>query len=355
MMDYRIEQLRFQLREDPASRVFYQLGELLRRTGAHEEAITVLRSGLDHHPEYVAAWVSLGRALFEVGRYAESARALSRALELDPENAVAAQMLGRCGVRRGDWEEAVRGFALAVELIPGDEELVAELESARAHLPPETAPEESEVPDAGPGGVPGAEPVPDDEPAEEPYPAGQATAAGRPREEPYPAGQATAAGRPREVVMVSEEDPFAVGPKGDTGVFLVGGEIFESGEVQEEPGDGTDEVPEAVPEPDEVPVAGGPTRPIPVPSPDVEPGTGRELPLPTVTLARLALEQGDLGLAEETTRAVLDRDPDSEAARELLEEIRAARAAVPSSGREARVRRLETWLAGIRKAAERTT
>ena len=133
-MDYRIEQLRFQLREDPSSRAFYQLGELLRRAGDRAEAVEVLRAGLGHHPEYVAAWVSLGRTLYEMERFGESAEALSRALELDPENAVAAQMLGRCGVRLEDWELAVRGFSLAVELIPGDEDLEAELESARARL-----------------------------------------------------------------------------------------------------------------------------------------------------------------------------------------------------------------------------
>ena len=35
-MDYRIEQLRFQLREDPTSRVFARLGEALRRIGIDE-------------------------------------------------------------------------------------------------------------------------------------------------------------------------------------------------------------------------------------------------------------------------------------------------------------------------------
>ena len=62
-MDYRIEQLRYLLREDPSSRIFFQLGELLRREGDAAEAVEVLESGLERHPRYVAAWVSLGRVL----------------------------------------------------------------------------------------------------------------------------------------------------------------------------------------------------------------------------------------------------------------------------------------------------
>ena len=58
-MDYRLEQLRFQLREDPSSRLFFQLGELLRKEGRLEEAVGVLEEGLEKHPRYVAAWVSL--------------------------------------------------------------------------------------------------------------------------------------------------------------------------------------------------------------------------------------------------------------------------------------------------------
>ena len=43
-----------------------------------------------------------------------------------------------------------------------------------------------------------------------------------------------------------------------------------------------------------------------------------ELPLPTMTLARLALDQGDLELAEQTLRGVLERDPSHSEANELL-------------------------------------
>ncbi|NOZ94470.1 MAG: tetratricopeptide repeat protein [Acidobacteria bacterium] len=153
-MDYRIEQLRFQLREDPSSRHFYQLGELLRRQGELNEAVEVLRAGLEHHPEYVAAWVSLGRALFQAERFDESRSAFSRALELDRQNAVAATMLGRAAARVGDWPQAAEALDLAAALVPSDEELASEAEEARSHLEPKTSAGEKTLPE-GPAGAEG--------------------------------------------------------------------------------------------------------------------------------------------------------------------------------------------------------
>ena len=45
------------------------------------------------------------------------------------------------------------------------------------------------------------------------------------------------------------------------------------------------------------------------------------IPLPTMTLARLAIDQGDLDLAERTLRGVLEREPGHAEAAELLETL----------------------------------
>ena len=84
-MDYRLEQLRFELREDPSSRIFFKLGEHLRREGELDEAIEVLRTGLKEHDRYVAAWVSLGRAQLDNGDAEGARQSLERSLQLDPE------------------------------------------------------------------------------------------------------------------------------------------------------------------------------------------------------------------------------------------------------------------------------
>ena len=98
-MDYRLEQLRFELREDPSSRIFFKLGEFLRKEGELDEAIEVLRTGIKQHPRYVAAWVSLGRAQLDNGDADGAREALDRALQLDPENAVAARAMGEAAIK----------------------------------------------------------------------------------------------------------------------------------------------------------------------------------------------------------------------------------------------------------------
>jgi len=88
-----------------------------------------------------------------------------------------------------------------------------------------------------------------------------------------------------------------------------------------------------------------------------EPGAGAtagEIPLPTATLARLALEQGDLPLAEKTARAVLERNPDSGPAQEVLETVarrRSEAAGTPAGRAHRKIEILESWLGRLRRAA----
>ncbi len=123
-MDYRLEQLRFELREDPSSRIFFKLGEHLRREGELDEAVEILRRGLEEHPTYVSAWVSLGRALIDRGiESTEASTALGRALALDPENAVASRYAGEAAIANGEWVEAIKALKRARALSPHDEAL----------------------------------------------------------------------------------------------------------------------------------------------------------------------------------------------------------------------------------------
>jgi len=464
-MDERIIELRAELREDPTSRLFYQLGELLRREEAHEEAVRVLRAGLTHHPRYVAAWVALGRSLSTLERHAEAEEACARALELDPENAVAARMIGESAAARGDLVRAVKALQLARVLAPRDpdlEELIAEVETDLSREGPLRQPTEAEEP----SGTPPASGLP---------PGGLTTIPARHLELPE-----------FEVAEVGEGDPFQFAG-GDTGVWMLGDDVFATPE--QEPVEGAPEPGGATSpewELEEAPVAtgrfgpveaddqgredwevegleGGPepppeespgwdvatpviwARPVPPAEPageaagepealeDLEADDGRgleppdevaaaaepvavrdegalvegeslsetlaeeappevepeelsepetmpgpeeeewaeveEVPLPTLTLARLAYEQGDLRLAERTLLGVLERQPSSEEARSLLERIRGqgASPAAPEAEEEApaaaavgqgvspavaKVAALRAWADAIRLAAE---
>jgi tetratricopeptide (TPR) repeat protein len=333
-MDYRLEQLRFQLREDPSSRLFFQLGELLRKEGWLEEAVGVLEEGLEKHPRYVAAWVSLGRALLTQGEHERAEEVLERALELDPENGVAARVVGEAAIARGEWLRAVKALKLARGLSPQDAALDERIRFVEVRLGERGELEEPSAPDHSTAPEPG-------------------------------------------VVVLSSDDPFAAGSPGDTGVWTYSGDVFQAGWVEEEepdeePSEGLDEEPDeepfeepieepeeepSPPEEEEPPLQVEADGPVDDPQPDLSADEDEEeVPLPTMTLARLAIDQGDHELAEKTLGGLLARDPENFEAAELLESLTSTAVdhqAHPVDPTDHRVRALQGWLDRVRLASER--
>src|SRR6185436_3100413 len=98
----RIEELKRRVQQDPASIAFAALAEEYRRAGRFEEAIAACTTGLQRHPSYLSAHVTLGRALIEVGRYDEADEELQLVLRIAPENLAAIRGLAEIQHRRGD-------------------------------------------------------------------------------------------------------------------------------------------------------------------------------------------------------------------------------------------------------------
>jgi tetratricopeptide (TPR) repeat protein len=139
----KIEELRFRLKTDPKSRLFYQLGEELRRAGQFQEAEGVLRTGLLSYPTYLAAWVILGRVLREQKKDADAVDALNKALQVDPGNVVAARLLADAYAALGEKVEAIKKYKLVQALLPAaDEELKATIDQLDREIspPPPIAP-----------------------------------------------------------------------------------------------------------------------------------------------------------------------------------------------------------------------
>ncbi len=357
-MNQRIDELRTLLRDDPASRRFFLLGDLLRKAGEPDEAARILTDGLEHHPRYVAAWVSLGRIQLDKAQFSEAERCFARALELDPENAVAARLIGETAERIGEWVRAVKAYKLARALNPGDADLEVRIEMIERRLvggPVDSLEEPIEaVPPTFPKSPTPVQPLtpPEPLPVDEPDP-----------EAPEPFPQPVSVSRPRQVISIYEDDPFAMTSTGDTGVWMVSDDVFAPPETSFD--SAADDVFGAEPIPLPPPV----TEPEPEPEPEPEfvpePDFSHELPLPTVTLARLALDQNDRPLAEETLQAVLERDPLNQEAAELLEYLNediapeAAEApplqplVSPADLLAAKAQRLKGWMEDIRIAAER--
>lgn len=136
----KIEELRFKLKTDPKSRLFYQLAEELRKGGHFDESEQVLLAGLQVHPTYLAAWVSLGRTLREQKNEAGAVDALNKALQLDPGNVVAARILADAYLALGEKIEAIKKYKLVHALLPSDEELRVTIERLERDLQEPVAP-----------------------------------------------------------------------------------------------------------------------------------------------------------------------------------------------------------------------
>ncbi len=87
---------------DPHGRVFAQLGDALRRAGSHQEALSLLLDGVAEHPNFspghlVLAWTAQESGDLEVAR-----AAYERTVQLDPENPNGMFGLGALLDRAGD-------------------------------------------------------------------------------------------------------------------------------------------------------------------------------------------------------------------------------------------------------------
>lgn len=111
-----LEQLERRVKADPTSIAFAALAEEYRRAGRYQEAIAVCRAGLERHPAYLSARVTLGRALIEVGELDEAKAELERVLAVAPENLAAIRGLAEIHHRRGEIPEATEHYRSALEI-----------------------------------------------------------------------------------------------------------------------------------------------------------------------------------------------------------------------------------------------
>jgi tetratricopeptide (TPR) repeat protein len=124
MPENRLENLRRRVEADPTSIAFAALAEEYRRLGRFQDAVDVCRRGLERHPAYLSARVTLGRALVELGQLDAASRELEQVRQSAPENLAAIRALADIHGRRRDIPETVD----------------ASFESVHAQVEPPTAP-----------------------------------------------------------------------------------------------------------------------------------------------------------------------------------------------------------------------
>ncbi len=325
----KIEELRFRVKTDPKSRLFYQLAEELRKVKAYDEAEQVLHAGLTHNATYLAAWVSLGRTLREEDKHQESIEAFTKALQLDPGNVVAARLMADAYLDLGDKIEAIKKYKLVRALLPVDEELNAQIDRLEDEINPVTI-HAAEPEPATERTMPGVVPTP---------PAAQAPA-------PAPAPVVET---PREV-QTADEEPMHEAHEESPFEDPVQSYTSDAVELEQPAGMHIEAAPVVAdmpaPWPDEEPAADvfepAAAEPAAPASDDVA---------DTVTMADLYVQQGFVDRAQSIYESILDRDPNNDVVRAKLDGLDASRAKpVTSSMSNTKVDRLEKWLSKVKGA-----
>ena len=88
-----------------------------------QEAVDVCRSGLEVHPTYLSARVTLGRSLVELGQFEDAQRELQQVLQSAPENLAAIRGLADVYHRQGALAEALGQYRAALAIARHDPDL----------------------------------------------------------------------------------------------------------------------------------------------------------------------------------------------------------------------------------------
>lgn len=133
-----IRRLSDELARDPASLVFLQLGETLRRQGQLDYALKVAVRGLERHPHHAEAHDLLARIAVDRGELERAFDEWDMVIRLAPEHIGARKGLGFICFRQGRLEEAERYLSGAVERDAADQSIASALAHVRRQLRGET-------------------------------------------------------------------------------------------------------------------------------------------------------------------------------------------------------------------------
>ncbi len=136
----RTAELRRKLEKDPGSRLFAQFAEELRKEGRHEEAINVARKGLEKNPNYPSARLTLARSLQDSGRPGEARPELELVVKASPDNILAGRLLGEVLEELGQFPEAIAQFENTLRFAPGDKAIVEKIAAVKVRMQASAAP-----------------------------------------------------------------------------------------------------------------------------------------------------------------------------------------------------------------------
>jgi tetratricopeptide (TPR) repeat protein len=129
-----IAKLLEKLQKDPSSKLFVPLAEEYVKNGFLDDAMTVLKEGLQVHPTYLTARVSLGKVYLLKGLIAEAKSEFEGVIKLNPENLVAHRKLAKIYKDEGNFPASRASCEIVLSQSPADKEMKALLDEVDKKL-----------------------------------------------------------------------------------------------------------------------------------------------------------------------------------------------------------------------------
>ncbi|MGB9715618.1 MAG: tetratricopeptide repeat protein [Thermodesulfovibrionales bacterium] len=129
-----IERLKERIEKDPNSKLFVPLAEEYKKAGMLEEAVDVLLKGLERHPNYMSARVSLGKIYLEKGLLNEASQEFEKVVSAIPENLYAHKKLAEIYESLDNKPKAIEELRTVLRLNPIDEVAAKTLASLEESL-----------------------------------------------------------------------------------------------------------------------------------------------------------------------------------------------------------------------------
>jgi tetratricopeptide (TPR) repeat protein len=117
-----IEKLEEKVSKDPTSKLFVPLAEEYRKAGRLEEAVDVLKKGIEHQPDYMSARTALGKIYLEMQMKQEAREEFEKVVSAIPDNLFAQRKLADIYSDLCRNDEALRHYETVLRLNPMDEE-----------------------------------------------------------------------------------------------------------------------------------------------------------------------------------------------------------------------------------------
>ncbi|MEO0161813.1 MAG: tetratricopeptide repeat protein [candidate division WOR-3 bacterium] len=107
--------------KDPKSRIFVQLADAYRKNNMVDEALEVLKQGLQYHPQYPLAHLILGKCYYDKRMFNQAKEALEKTIQLDPVNIVALRLLAQVCENLKDEACQIKAYKGIISIDPSDE------------------------------------------------------------------------------------------------------------------------------------------------------------------------------------------------------------------------------------------